>query len=145
MATTWGKPSLSMVARAAFLRSLKNAACSSGLSWICCRRLVAIRARPLSRAQVCRQKAPGLVEALLRRILGIAWVRAHGEAVAGAVVEREPADLAEGSPPRPPPAHVPHGRPPVLRAVQDQHGGVHPPGEVGRLGAGLGAPPAGGA
>src|SRR6267142_220546 len=47
MATTWGKPSLSMVARAAFLRSLKNAACSSGLSWICCRRLVAIRARPL--------------------------------------------------------------------------------------------------
>src|SRR5205809_7403072 len=34
MATTWGKPSLSMVARAAFLRSLKNAACSSGLSWI---------------------------------------------------------------------------------------------------------------
>src|SRR5205085_4061212 len=44
MATTWGKPSLSMVARAAFLRSRKNAACSSGLSWICCRRLVAIRA-----------------------------------------------------------------------------------------------------
>src|SRR5688500_653489 len=67
MATTWGKPSLSMVARAAFLRSRKNAACSSGLSWICCRRLVAIRARPLSRAQVCRQEALGLVEALLRQ------------------------------------------------------------------------------
>src|SRR5262249_29782617 len=42
MATTWGKPSLSMVARAAFLRSRKNAACSSGLRRICCRRLVAI-------------------------------------------------------------------------------------------------------
>src|SRR4030095_14013855 len=55
MATTWGKPSLSMVARAAFLRSRKNAACSSGLSWICCRRLVAIRDRPLSCAQVCRE------------------------------------------------------------------------------------------
>src|SRR5204863_3073402 len=51
MATTWGKPSLSMVARAAFLHSRKNAACSSGLSWICCRRLVAIRARPLSLTQ----------------------------------------------------------------------------------------------
>src|SRR5215471_99159 len=48
MATTWGKPSLSMVARAAFLRSWKNAACSSGLSRICCRRLVAIPS--LSRA-----------------------------------------------------------------------------------------------
>src|SRR5438067_13712327 len=52
MATTWGKPSLSMVARAAFLRSRKNAACSSGLSWICCRRLVAIRAA-LSHARRC--------------------------------------------------------------------------------------------
>src|SRR6058998_402331 len=62
MATTWGKPSLSMVARAAFLRSLKNAACSSGLSWICCRRLVAIRARPLSRAQVLPLGFPPLVQ-----------------------------------------------------------------------------------
>src|SRR4029434_10897027 len=106
MATTWGKPSLSMVARAAFLRSRKNAACSSGLSWICCRRLVAIRASLLSRAhlcrgrQVCRKEALGLVEALLRRILFVAWVSAHGEAVAGAVVERERAHLAESPHPR---------------------------------------------
>src|SRR5437660_10110367 len=64
MATTWGKPSLSMVARAAFLRSRKNAACSSGLSWICCRRLVAIRARPLSRAQVCRRGSKSMAESL---------------------------------------------------------------------------------
>src|SRR5215467_268239 len=42
MATTWGKPSPSIVARAAFLRSRKNAACSSALSWICWRRLMAI-------------------------------------------------------------------------------------------------------
>src|SRR2546422_3904588 len=96
MATTWGKPSLSMVARAAFLRSRKNATCSSGLSRICCRRSVAIRACLLSRAhqpaplsilssngQVSRQEALGLVEALLRRILGIAGVGAHGKAVAG--------------------------------------------------------------
>jgi hypothetical protein len=34
--------------------------------------------------QVRRQEAPGLVEALLRRILGIAGVGAHGEAVASA-------------------------------------------------------------
>src|SRR6266566_4356652 len=54
MATTWGKPSLSMVARAAFLRSRKNAACSSGLSWICCRRLVAIRAASLACASAPR-------------------------------------------------------------------------------------------
>src|SRR6266853_3642511 len=97
MATTWGKPSLSMVARAAFLRSRKNATCSSGLSRICCRRSVAIRACLLSRnGQVRRQEAPGLVEALLRRILGIAGVGAHGEAVASAVVEPERARLVEG-------------------------------------------------
>src|SRR5215467_1900208 len=42
MATTCGKPSPSIVARAAFLRSRKNAACSSGVSWICWRRLMAI-------------------------------------------------------------------------------------------------------
>src|ERR671918_1026116 len=89
MATTWGKPSWSMVANAAFLRSRKNAACSSRLSRICCRRLVAIRARLLSRAQVCGQEARGRVEALLRRILGIPGVRAHGEAVAGPGLERE--------------------------------------------------------
>src|SRR5918996_3163574 len=105
MATTWGKPSLSMVARAAFLRSRKNAACSSGLNRICCRRLVAIRARLPSRAlssdgQVCRQETLGLIEALLRRIFGIAGVGAHGEPVARAVVERERADLAEGPHPR---------------------------------------------
>ena len=41
---------MSMVAREAFLRYRKNAACSSGLSWICCRLLIAIRARLLSRA-----------------------------------------------------------------------------------------------
>src|SRR5213593_2814601 len=62
MATTWGKPSLSMVARAAFLRSWKNAACSSGLNWICCRRLVAIRARPLSLAQVLPLGFPPLMQ-----------------------------------------------------------------------------------
>src|SRR5260370_41947000 len=113
MATTWGKPSLSMVARAAFLRSRKNTACSSGLSWLCCRRSVAIRARLLSRAhqsaplsiesgsgQVSRHEPLGLVEAPLRRILGIAGVGAHGKAVAGAVVEHEGADLAEGPHPR---------------------------------------------
>src|ERR1700745_872790 len=99
MATTWGKPSLSMVARDAFLRSRKNAACSSGLSWICCRRLVAMRGRILSRAQVSRQKAPGRVEALPGCVCGIAGVRAHGEAVAGAVVERERTVLAECSHP----------------------------------------------
>src|SRR4029453_16422537 len=43
-----------MVARAAFLRSRKNAACSSGLSWICCRRLVAIRAASLACASAPR-------------------------------------------------------------------------------------------
>src|SRR5678816_265701 len=109
MATTWGKPSLSMVARAAFLRSRKNAACSSGLSRICCRRSVAIRARLLS--QVARQEAPGLVKALRRRILGIAGVSAHGEAVAGAVVEHEGADLAESPHPFLHPTHVRDGRP----------------------------------
>src|SRR5215831_13505285 len=107
MATTWGKPSLSMVARAAFLRSLKNSACSSGLSWICCRRLVAIAVSLLSRdGQMHRQEAPGLVEALLRRVLGIAGVRAHGEAVASALVECERADLAERLHPRLHPTHV---------------------------------------
>src|SRR6266705_4645761 len=122
MATTWGKPSLSIVARAAFLRSRKNAACSSGLSRICCRRLVAIRARLLSRGQVSRQEALGLVEALLRRILGIAGVGAHGKAVPGAVVKHEGADLAEGPHRRLHPTHVRHGRSLVLRTVQDQHG-----------------------
>src|SRR6185436_1315535 len=61
MATTWGKPSLSMVARAAFLRSRKNAACSSGLSWICCRRLVAISMAE-SLAQVLPLRFPPLVQ-----------------------------------------------------------------------------------
>src|SRR5204863_7401738 len=134
MATTWGKPSLSMVARAAFLRSRKNAACSSGLNWICCRRLVAMRGRILSRAQMCRQEAPGRVEALPGGILGIAGVRAHGEAGAGTVVERERAVLAEGSHPRLHPLHVGKRRPLVLRPVQDQHRNVHAPGEVVRLG-----------
>src|SRR5881397_3527425 len=111
MATTWGKPSLSMVARAAFLRSRKNAACSSGLNWICCRRLVAIPLSLLSRdGHVYRQEALGLVEALLRCILGLAGVSAHGEAVAGAVVERERADLTEGPHPRLHPTHVRHRR-----------------------------------
>src|SRR5215470_16290977 len=105
MATTWGKPSSPMVARAAFLRSRKNAACSSGVSWICCRRLVTIRAHPLSRAQVYRQEAPGLVEALLRCVLAIAGMGAHGEAVTGAVVVHEGADLAERPHPR---LHTPH-------------------------------------
>src|SRR4029453_704441 len=50
MATTWGKPSPSIVARAAFLRSRKNAACSSGLSWISWRRLIAICDLLLSRS-----------------------------------------------------------------------------------------------
>src|SRR4029450_10056960 len=131
MATTWGKPSLSMVARAAFLRSRKNAACSSGLSWICCRRLVAIRTRLLS-GQMCRQKAPGLAEARLRRILGIAGVSAHGEAVAGTVVERERADLAEGPHPLLHPTHVRHGRTLVFRTVQNQHRDVHTLGEIVR-------------
>src|SRR5260370_41932186 len=106
MATAWGKPSLSMVARAAFLRSRKNATCSSGLSRICCRRSVAIRACLLSRnGQVSRQEALGLVEALLRRILGIAGVGAHGKAVAGALVGDDGAHLAPGPHPRlqPPP------------------------------------------
>src|SRR6266508_1495018 len=115
MATTWGKPSLSMVARADFLRSRKNAACSSGLIRICRRRSVAIRARLLphphppaalsilsSNGQVSRQEALGLVEAPLRRILGIAGVGAHGKAVAGGLVEHEGADLAEGPHPRGP-------------------------------------------
>src|SRR6185295_7787763 len=150
MATTWGKPSLSMVARAAFLRSRKNAACSSGLSRICRRRSLAIRARLLSRAhrpaplsilssngQMSRQEALGLVEALLRRILGIARVGPHGEAVAGGLVEHEGADLAEG--PHPPlhPTHVRHGSPLVLCTMQHQHGDVHPRGEIVGLGAWL--------
>src|ERR1700687_1258733 len=109
MATTWGEPSWSMVARAAFLRPRKNAACSSGLSRICCRRSVAIRARLLSRAhrpaplsilssngQVSRQEAFGLVEALLRRILGIPGVGAHGKAVAGGGGEHDRGRLARG-------------------------------------------------
>src|SRR5258705_8915523 len=102
MATTWGNPSLSMVARAAFLRSRKNAACSSGLSRICCLRSVAIRTRLLSRAhqpaplsilssdgQISRQEALGLVEALLRRIIGITGVGSDGKAVAAAAVHDE--------------------------------------------------------
>src|SRR5258705_12403997 len=133
MATTWGKPSWSMVARAAFLRSRKNSACSAGLSWICCRRLVAIRGRILSRAQMCRQEAPGRVEALPGCILGIAGVRAHGEAVAGAVVERERAVLAEGSHPRLPPLHVGKRPPPVLPPLQDQPRHVHAPPQVVRV------------
>src|SRR5262245_17211003 len=139
MATTWGKPSLSMVARAAFLRSRKNAACSSGLRRICCRRLVAMRAGLLSRGQVCRQEAPGLVEALLRRILGIARVGAHGEAVAGALVEPECADLTEILHPRLHATHVRNGRLLVLRPVQDQHGDAQVFGEIVRLGAALSA------
>src|SRR5262245_50852949 len=152
MATTWGKPSWSMVASAAFLRSRKNAACSSALSWICCRRFVAMRPRLLSPAyprrkasilsadgQVCRQEPPGLVEALPCRILGIAGVRAHGEAVTGAGVERERAYLAEGLHPCLHPAHALDGRPLVLRTVQDQHGDVHALGEIVRLDAGLSA------
>src|SRR5258705_11563955 len=128
MATTWGKPSLSMVARAAFLRCRKNAACSSGLSRICCRRSVAIRARLLScvhqpaplsilssHGQVSRQEALGLVEALLRRIQGIAGVGAHGKAVAGGVGENGGADPAEGPPPRLPPTQRRPRRPPLLR------------------------------
>src|SRR5215470_2124842 len=51
MATTWGKPSSPMVASAAFLRSRKNADCSSGLSRICCRRLIAMLVRIHDRAQ----------------------------------------------------------------------------------------------
>src|SRR5215813_10688440 len=138
MATTWGKPSLSMVARAAFLRSRKNAACSSALSWICCRRFVAMRARLLSRVlarsalpilsadgQMCRQEAPGLVEALLRRLRGIAGMRANSKAVAGSVVVRERAELAEISHPRLHPAHALDGCPLVFRPVQDQRGDVH--------------------
>src|SRR5262249_50165289 len=125
MATTWGNPSLSMVARAAFLRSLKNSACSSGLSWICCRRLVAIALSLLSRdGQVHREEAPGLVEALLRRILGITGVGAHGEAVAGALVERERADLAERPHPRLHPTHVRNRRLLVFRSLPDQRGGI---------------------
>src|SRR5260370_31320102 len=100
MATTWGKPSLSMVARAAFLRSRKNATCSSGLSRICCRRSVAIRACLLSRnGQVSRQEALGLVEALLRRILGIAGVGAHGTAVAAPRLGYQRSELARAPPP----------------------------------------------
>src|SRR6267142_3613877 len=70
-----------MVARAAFLRSRKNAACSSRLNRICCRRLVAIRPSLLSRdGQVCRKKALALCEVVR---LG-AWLgarRPEGEAV----------------------------------------------------------------
>src|SRR5215470_13613204 len=138
MATTWGKPSLSMVARAAFLRSLKNSACSSRLSWICCRRLVAIALSLLSRdGQVHREEAPGLVEALLGRVLGIAGVRAHGESVAGALVEREGADLAERSHSRLHPTHVRDGRLLVLRSVQDQRRDLDALGEIVRLVAAL--------
>src|SRR5215470_15510756 len=112
-----------MVARAAFLRSRKNAACSSGLSWICCRRLIAIPLSLLSRdGEMDRQEALGLVEALFRRILGIAGVGAHGEAVAGSVVEPERADLAEISHPRLHPTHVRNGRLLILRPVQNQRG-----------------------
>src|SRR5215510_11230702 len=152
MATTWGKPSWSMVARAAFLRSRKNVACSSGLSRICGRRLVAIRTRLLSPAlqgrtaltavrgrQVYRQEAPGLVEALPRRVLGIAGVGAHGEAVAGAVVERERADLAERPHPRLHPTHVRNRRLLVFRSVQDQRGDIDAFGEIVRLVATLSA------
>src|SRR5207244_8853010 len=53
-----------------------------------------------SKGQVSRQEALGFVEALLRRILGIAGVGAHGKAVPGAVVKHEGADLAEGPHPR---------------------------------------------
>src|SRR5262249_37851545 len=137
MATTWGKPSLSMVARAAFLCSRKNAACSSGLSRICCRRLVAIRARLLSRGQVCRQEASGLVEALLRRSRSIPGVRAHGEAVAGPLLEPEPADPPEILITRLHPTHVRNGRLLVLRSGQAQHGDAHALGEIVRLGAAL--------
>src|SRR5215813_8195492 len=140
MATTWGKPSLSIVARAAFLRSLKNSACSSGLSWICCRRLVAIAVSLLpSDGQVHCEEAPGLVEALLRRSLGIAGVGAHGEAVAGAVVERERADLAERLHPRLHPTHVRDRSLLVLGAVEDQRGDIDALGEIVRLVAALSA------
>src|SRR5262245_16024146 len=140
MATTWGKPSLSMVARAAFLRSRKNAACSSGLSRICCRRLVAISLSLLSRnRQMCRQEALGLVEALLRRTLGVARVGTDGEAVAGAVVVRKRAHLAEIPPSRPPPTPVRDRRLPVLPPGEDQGGDGHALGEIGGLGAALSA------
>src|SRR5262245_62164676 len=131
MATTWGKPSLSMVARAAFLRSLKNSACSSALSRISCRRLVAMPLSLLSRdGQVHRQETPGLVEALLCRLPGITGVGVHGEAVAGALVARERADLAEGPHPRLHPAHVPNRCLLVPCPMQDQRTmqiGIHGP------------------
>src|SRR5262245_25962767 len=41
MATTWGKPSWSTVASAALCGCPRNAACSSGVSWISPRRLIA--------------------------------------------------------------------------------------------------------
>src|SRR5215467_4095470 len=129
-----------MVARAAFLRSRKNAACSSELSWTCCRRLVAIQFSLLPRdGQMYGQEALGLLEALLRHVLGISGVRAYGEALTSALVEPERTRLTQIAHPRLHPKHALDGRLLVLRPVQDQHGDVHALGEIVRLGAALSA------
>src|SRR5438552_4171563 len=84
------------------------------------------------------QKPLRLVEALLRRMLVVAGMGAHGEAVAGAVVEPELTDFAELAHPGLHPTHIRDRSLLVFRAVHDQHGGVHSLGEVVRLRAGLG-------
>src|SRR5437867_11042735 len=86
------------------------------------------------------QKPLRLVEALLRRMLVVAGMGAHGEAVAGAVVEPELTDFAELAHPGLHPTHIRDRSLLVFRAVHDQDGGVRSLREAVRLRAGMGAP-----
>src|SRR5262245_15413493 len=88
--------------------------------------------------QVRLQKPFRLVEALLGMIGVVAGMGAHGEAMAGALVEPELSDLAELSHPGLHPTHTRDWSLLVLRAVHDQHRDVHALREVVRLCAGLG-------
>src|SRR5215510_9494640 len=89
--------------------------------------------------QVCAQEAPRLVEALRRRGLTVARMRAHGKAMRVALVEHELADLPKLAHAGLQLTHARDRRLFVLRAVQDQHGDVDPLGEVVGLRTGVGS------
>src|SRR5882762_1631281 len=73
-------------------------------------------------AEVRRQKAPRLVEALRRGMLVVAGMSAHREAMSGALIELELADLAERPHPGFHPTHIRNRGPLIVRAVQNQGG-----------------------
>src|SRR4026209_735250 len=114
-----------------------------GLSWTNCSIWgasgAAVGISPLLSGQVGREKALCFVEALPRGMRLEAGMGAHGEAVAGAVVEHELTGFAERPHPILHPAHALERGLLVLRAVQDQRGDVHALHQVVRLHAGASA------